>query len=367
MEYRIEVLSPIHIGSSKSYRPIDYIEKEEEVLIFDEKDVLSNIKESHMLNSQLLRGIGYTGKRAEYYKNLDHFIHKGIIDNSILDKVKVRAIKKIDDLKAKEIKGTMRNIQGTYIPGGTLKGIVRTAVFYHYVKNKGIDFIKKGIEEIKRNRKVKDIEDCIIGKFKKNILKDPFRFLRIRDVNIKGDVAVYQENIFNIKSYFLSDIIEVMCEGSYSEKFKFKTTLKKEIANKLDLDNELTSYLNEKNILKALYEYSKDIIEDEINYFSKNKAKLFNNSEILKELEKYKDLNKQESPIIRIGKSTGFKSHTLGLAVKQLDKDFYNREFIKFIRPPKYDKRYEFPKTRKFVGLSIAPKLLGFAIVKKAD
>jgi CRISPR type III-A-associated RAMP protein Csm5 len=367
LKYKIEVLSPIHIGSGISYKPIDYIENREEILIFDERDVLDNIQEIHMLNNEFLNGISYTGKRTEYYKNLDYFIDKGIIKKSILNKARIRAKNMSKDLKAKEIKGIMRNIQGPYIPGGTIKGIIRTAIFYDYIKKKGIDFVKKGIEEIKRNKKINSIEDFIIGRFKKDIVRDPFKFLRIRDVNIQGDVAVYEEHIFNTTSCFPTDVIEVISQGSFTEEFEFKLTIKDEVATKLELDKELVSYLKEEKIIQVLYTYAKDIIEDEIEYFTKNSSKTLNSKEILQELVKFKDINTEKSPILRIGKSTGYKSHTLGLAVKYLDENYYKTEFIRYIRPHKYDKRYEFPKTRKIIGNTVSPKLLGFTVLKKVD
>lgn len=375
MKYRIEVLSPIHIGSGNKYKPIDCIIKKQEVFIFDEKDVIKNIKGRYMLDSSFLSSISYSGKRAKFYQNLDSFIDSGIIDKNVLNKVKIKAKNKTTNIKGKEIQGIMRNLNGPFIPGSTLKGVVRTAIFYDYVKNKGINWIKAAIKEIKNNRKLNSIEDFIIGGEKKNVQKDPFRFLNIMDINLVEDnVSIYEESIFNMKSNFPGDILETINEGCLTEEFKFgitfkniKENIRNEMIDRLKLDKNLVSYLENKEILKALYEYSKDIIEEEIEYYKNCSSKVLNTSEILKQLQKFKDINTESSPIIRIGKGTGYLSHTLGIIIKRLDKNYYDREFIKYIRPPKHDEKYEFPKSRKFVGQAISPKLLGFALIKKVD
>src|SRR5690606_33699090 len=127
-------------------------------------------------------------KRSEYYKNLDYYINKGIIDDSIVDKYKVKAVNRSADLNGKQIYRTMRNIQGTYIPGSSIKGVIRTAILYDYVLKKGIDYIKEAVDFIERNRRSRfSIDDYIIyftntkKDNKKNIQGDPFKFLIVRD------------------------------------------------------------------------------------------------------------------------------------------------------------------------------------------
>ena len=79
------------------------------------------------------------------------------------------------------------------------------------------------------------------------------------------------------------------------------------------------------------------------------------------------DKNSIETPVIRIGKGKGYKSNTVGLAIKKMDKDYYLKEIKNIANPYKYDNNYEFPKTRKFVSSQLSPKLLGFAILEKVE
>ncbi len=367
-KYKVEILSPIHIGSGNEYRSIDYIEKKEEVWIFDEKDVIENISPKHSLDNELLNTISYGNQRKEYFKGLDDLINKGIIDKKILKHVKIKAHKKNNNLKVKEIKGMMRNFYGPYIPGGTIKGIIRTAILYDFLLNKGISYIKDAISRLKNNYRI-TIEDIIIGNGRKDIKKDPFRFLSIPDVNIQNDAAaIYGENIFNInKPPYPTDVIETISENNCTEDFSIHLDINRKVLMYLKIGKELIPYFNEEKILEVLYKYAKDLIQEEIEYFESCSVRQFNSKEILMDLRKYEKMNKIESPILRIGKSTGYLSHTVGLAIKKLDANYYNGEFLRFIKPPEYSKNYSFPKTRKFIGQAVAPKLLGFAVLKKVD
>lgn len=132
-------------------------------------------------------------------------------------------------------------------------------------------------------------------------------------------------------------------------------------------NEEIIAYFKEEELLRVLYQYSKDIIDDEIEYFKKNKFPLFNSKEVIESLQEIKTINSKESPVLRLGKGKGYKSNTVALAIKKLDKDYYMREINRIAKPPKYNKNYEYPKTRKFIGSTISPKLLGFTILEKVE
>lgn len=379
MAYRLKALTPIHIHSGDVLQPMEYMVQDEEVLIFDEMDVIRSIKENELLNDELLRSYAFSSKRSEYYKNLDYYINKGIIDDSIVDKYKVKAVNRSADLNGKQIYRTMRNIQGTYIPGSSIKGVIRTAILYDYVLKKGIDYIKEAVDFIERNRRSRfSIDDYIIyftntkKDNKKNIQGDPFKFLIVRDVNMaKNEVVIYDETIYNINRFITGNTIEAIKEGDYTESFKFEIIANEKnsqsLNKKVEYNLDLIKYLNTKEIMRVLYQFSNDIIEDEIEYFKQQNNNLFNSKEVIKKLKEIKDKNSIDSPVIRIGKGKGYKSNTLGLAIKKLDKDYYNREIKNIAKPYKYRERYEFPKTRNFVGSSVSPKLLGFTILEKVD
>lgn len=387
MAYRLRTLAPVHIHSGDILKPMEYIVKDEEVLIFDEIDVIGSIKENELLNKELLNTYTFSSKRSEYYKNLDYYINKGIIDKSIENKYKVKANNKVGKLDGKDIHRTMRNIKGPYIPGSTIKGVIRTAILYDYILHKDIGYIEDALNFIEKNsinrsgKKIAkyDIEDYIIyftntkEYNRKNIQGDPFKFIITRDVNfIYNKVEIYQQSIFNPsgKTPIPGNIIECVEKGDYTEEFYFSIEAKEEqtkgLKSEIDYNDELLSYFDKNKLLRALYKFSRDILNDEIEYFKKLKNHLFNSKEIIEALEDISNKNSEKSPVLRIGRHKGYKSNTLALAIKKLDKEFYNNN-IRKIANVKHGSKYEFPKTRNFVGNSIAPKLLGFTILEKVD
>lgn len=371
MAFILKFLSPVHIHSGEVVKSMNYMVRGDEVLIFDEIDVIQSVEQKELLNDELLRSFAaLDNRRKEYNKTLNYYIDKGIVSNSVIEKYKTKAINNIHDLSGQEIHRTMINIQGPYIPGSTLKGVTRTAILYDYLLNKGIGYIKDAVNFLNGRGRRFTIDDYIIygvdhnGWLPKDIQKDPFKFLGIKDINLVGnELEVYEEFIYNISGFIPGNVIETIKEGDYSEKFDFEIRVNEKLANKYN--NEILKYFNEKELLRVLHQYSKDIIEDELEYYKTNKHQLFNTKEIIESLEKLKSQNTTTSPVLRIGKGKGYKSNTVALAIKKLDKDYYMKEIKNIAKPPKYNKNYEYPKTRKYVNSSISPRLLGFTILKK--
>lgn len=373
MAFILKILSPVHIHSGEVVKSMNYTVRNKEVLIFDEIDVIQSIEQKEILNDELLRNFAASdNRRKEYNKTLNYYINRGIIHKSVIDKYKTKAINNVQDLSGQEIYRMMMNIRGPYIPGSTLKGAVRTAILYDYLLNKGIDYIKDAVDFLNYRGGRYLIDDYIIygvdnnGQLNKVIQKDPFKFLGIKDINMVGnELEVYEEFIYNISGFVPGNIIETIKEGDYSEEFDFEIRVNEKLSNMYN--EEILKYFNEEELLRVLHQYSTDIIDDELEYYKTNKHQSFNTKEIIERLEKIKSQNSINSPVLRIGKGKGYKSNTVALAIKKLDKNYYLKEIEKIANPPKYNKNYEYPKTRKFVNSIISPKLLGFTILEKAD
>ena len=371
MAYILKMLSPIHIHSGEVIKAMNYMVKDDKVLIFDEMDVIQSVKQQELLNDELLRNFASAGgRRREYNKTLDYYIDKGIIEESVVDKYKLKGNNYTGNLSGQEIYRTMINIQGPYIPGSTIKGVIRTAILYDYLLNKGIEYIKDAVKFLNKVRRF-SIDDYIIygvenGWLNKEIFQDPFKFLGVKDVNmVKKEVGIYDETIYNVENFIPGNVIETIQEGNESEQFVFEIRGHEKLVRKYN--QEIIKYFKEEELLRVLYQYSKDIIEDELEYYKINKHPLFNTKEVIETLKKIKAKNSIDSPVLRIGKGKGYKSSTVALAIKKLDRDYYTQEIKNISRPYRYNKNYEFPKTRKFVNPSVSPKLLGFTILEKVD
>jgi CRISPR type III-A-associated RAMP protein Csm5 len=126
--------------------------------------------------------------------------------------------------------------------------------------------------------------------------------------------------------------------AEYVEVIKKDTTIRlkiKEDFKNFILDSEINK--NNNNIKKVqdwkevCYEFSKDIIENEINFFKQR-----NKENIVKLYQELKELNQKDSPLLRIGKYKGKISQTLVLLSQK-------NECL----------RTSFPKTRRLVDNSI--------------
>lgn len=373
MAYILKILSPVHIHSGEVLRSINYMVKDHKVLIFDEIDVIQSVKENEILNDELLRNFTANNRRADHNRTLDYYINRGIIDSSIIGKQRTEAVNRVGDLTGQEIYRTMMNIKGSYIPGSSLKGVIRTAILYDYLINQGISYIKKAVRFLNsRGGRRFTIDDYIIygvdrsGWLRRDIQKDPFKFLSVKDINmISGELEIYEEQVYNVNNFISGNIIETIKVGGYSEKFDFEIRTNERISHRYN--QAIINYFTEDELLRVLYQYSRDIIDDELQYYKEQRHSLFNTREIIEKLEEIQSKNSITSPVLRLGKGKGYKSNTVALAIKKLDRDYYLREIKNIAKPFKYRKDYEFPKTRKFVDLSISPKLLGFTIAEKVN
>jgi len=97
------------------------------------------------------------------------------------------------------------------------------------------------------------------------------------------------------------------------------------------------------SILNCCYRFSKDLIKEEIDYFERNDKK-----DIVSGLKRLSALNREDSPVLRIGKDEGFLSVTVALAVKNKDFDLYKNTLIHAIKGKSYENPL-MPKTRKIV------------------
>lgn len=374
MAYILKILSPTHIHSGEVIRAMNYMIEDDKVLIFDELDVISSVKYNELLNDDLLRNFAASdSKRKEYNKTLDYYINKNIVEDSVVEKYKLVADNYVGNLSGQEIYGTMVNILGSYIPGSTIKGVIRTAIIYDYLLNKGIDYIKEAVNYLySKEGSCYTIDDYILYEVQENyginkdIQRDPFKFLGVKDMNMtQNRLGIYQETIYNIDNFIPGNVIEAIEPGDYTEEFDFKIRVNEKVSHRFNED--IIRYFEEKELLRVLYQYSKDIIQDELEYFKQNKHPAFNSKEAIEILEELDSINNLDKPVLRIGKGKGYKSNTIALAIKKLDRDYYVREIKNIAIPYKYNKNYEFPKTRKFVNSAVSPKLLGFTILEKVD
>lgn len=188
----IETLSPVHVGSGRFFqKQIEYVFGRENIGIVNEHKVLELIGEERIPAwvASIDKGEGLVTFLKGY--GLEFSLQKisGRIINIFCDKSLAK--------ESATLKEQLHNGQGLpYLPGSSIKGSLRTAVFNEIVREKYKNIDHNKLEN--RGRFTSSfLEKEIFGKDPNH---DVFRFLRVGDAYFKLNktVAVMMENI-NIK------------------------------------------------------------------------------------------------------------------------------------------------------------------------
>jgi len=293
----LTIKSPVHIGSGEKITKLEYIPEGRNIIIYSLNKFLSKLDENQLENII-----------AKIESNNE-------IDESLIRKY-LNDIKRyslnVNDTNINEIHEFIKTADKPYIPASEIKGAIRTAILYSIVKNNLQEFKDKlkFVNEDKNNKIAREIEEKAFGKISNDIMK----FFIVEDtkpVETQNLVAKKIE-IINTRKKF----------SEYAECLKKDTKLETKIKifqNRRELQNfKYNKYII--NWKKSCYEYAKDLIDAEKEYW-KDK-----NQEILKFYQNLENENTEENPLIRIGRFTGKLSHTIVLLSKTTG---YNISFPK--------------------------------------
>lgn len=298
MQLKFKTLSPIHIGSGETLAPLDYvvhkyifykIEQNRFYQFIEEKIpdgrrafagwISERFKEMKGVNdnkelSRMQKSINPFEFCKEYGKEYDLI---GFLRNSntgvaqmpvILDEKLSRVANKghaISLNQVREIVKTGRNVP--YIPGTSIKGVLRTALFYHYLTHfadwKEVSkMIKKLLsEKLKKERFSQELMQSVFfclmqnekGKEKNNDEQmDLLKVIRISDGKVKdakAQLEMAKVNIYLVKKekngQYTNLRAQVQGQTSYSEIIKAGAEIT------CDLDVDMYFLLRLKNLLKA--------------------------------------------------------------------------------------------------------------------
>ncbi len=366
---KLQVLSPIHIGTGEELSLWDFALRGNYMLVIRTDNVLEHLyrrdqdKYEEAL-SELEEGKG----------SIDKFLpreNEEIAEEWIAYKIGLHT--EVDKGRVKRVSSAIKNISiGSkpvlYIPASEIKGFIRTAVAYCYIRDNFKEFAPKFEKLHPKFSFKRAIEKDLFG----DVSNDLMKYLKVEDVY--GD---FSNQVIGVRIYLSSKVwvenVEAITDGE-SDSFTIK------IDNRL-LNAEMGSYI--KRWKKCCYEFSKDIIEAEIQFWKdlikneKNhtalirklgrlnkkefgdiagRVKNLNNNivrKVVNQLEIIKEGNSEGSPVIRIGKFTGYISHTIGLLLgKNLDE--FNNDGQQYNISPignhigaKHAKKYLFPLTRR--------------------
>jgi CRISPR-associated protein Csm5 len=385
MEGKMELItfSPLHIGDGGELIPFEYIKEDNKIKIYPFDYFIDKLFETYKEPKDLLPKLIELKEAAKngLKENLKDYFDKAKISVS----PKYEIITKVEILRGSNIKTFIKNLEGPYIPGSEIKGVLRTVFLYGILKKddktkkkflEKLSNIKPKIEKLEtihdndeKRRKKQEVEESI-SKLIENLEREIFRANQ-EDAQYDLFKAVTVSDSFSISCNNLYiDAIRVLNSSrdlrSYSEILKEGLRIKLDgfIDEKIALEglNKLTIF-NEKfknqNIEKVTWQFLKEsaidfylsLIEKEKNYVKNkiNDQELKNS--LLRQLEKLeiyiKEAKKSSKILIplRIGQHQGYLSITIMQLVKEERPDLFDAIFK--VSAPQV--RYELNKTRKVV------------------
>jgi CRISPR-associated protein Csm5 len=373
----IKILTPLHIGDGNKIYPIEFFKYKGKTYFIDENiffelmtieernDFLKFIKESKKVSlDEFLYG-NYNSQKKPNWK--------------LIERLKEKSYKEIESNIRGNIKTIIKIKKNPYIPGSEIKGAIRTAIIYNILKEnkeiyENIEFeiinlkqkYKSLVEQVKnkkgndgsvrkiKNTLVKSLSD--VSKNIENLLRirkdakyDLLKNLIISDSNAEDTkIKIGEINTINT-GRTMSEWIEYIDNGNFEFSININKLPHEKLIESINSNKLNKEFLTLDYIFKSIYEYSKDILEVEKEYFK-------NNNIIYSKLEKLEKENKLDSPLIRLGGYKGYLSNTVSLIVKNNNEELYDEFLVHCTKNTSYTFREVhkyFPKTRRILNDNI--------------
>lgn len=189
---QLETLSPIHIGAGQEkywQKGLDYYYKGRKVYILNQKKILLSLSPQERSNFNAKVSTGKGGEFLNlFFSNKDpHDFSDFVYESSIAPQ---------DDIRTH-----IRNGMGQpYIPGSSLKGAIRSAIFNHILKKERMSLKKYDDREGgERFKKPNELEKDVFGDITNNLM----HFIQVSDIIIPQEYLCVQHaktfNLYNDK------------------------------------------------------------------------------------------------------------------------------------------------------------------------
>lgn len=387
---QLTTVTPVHIGNGNVlHNNIDFVF--DKVNGYDYIGVVSPEKVMGLIPQGMMDKWVATIERGE---DIKEFVTRLSKDNVTLEDYSLRLIycpQKLELAQGEPMRELIHNGFGrAYIPGSSLKGAIRTALFAYFVKERELDIDRKIDFSGKTNPKF--MANKLSGElFGRDPNTDCLRFLQVGDayfedgcedvlnmININQrktrsfldkskhqlvEVVTSEEKsrIFNMK-IVVSEVLEKLIKDYNSfviEWNKDESRRRKNIIERLKITNlnELFSLLN--NHTASLIEEEKDIwLEDVDNDGVTEYIEALDG--VLKKVEECK----KGECVIRVGHASGWR-WTTGAWTEKILNDENWEKLVNVSRP--HNQRYDgfmFPKSRRVNSEGKEFNLLGFVKLK---
>ena len=340
---KLQTLTPIHIGDGTELQgnfEYLYFRDEKKIAVVDAEKVLGILGEDNM---------------GQWVACIDN--NKPLLPIIQQRKVGLKAIdvaERVIPLSIgtdKPIRTQTRGGNNPLLPGSSLKGALRTAIW--------AEWILDNPKTVQDNRNLKNFRggwsDEFVAKtvFGSDPNHDIFRLLQVGDATF-SETEAYETNVINkygddwrLKST-LTQFVEAIPAGkSTTIRLNHNNLLRKQA--KGDYFNRNAARVELSELFPLVNKHTSRLIEDEINYWNDKQ----NNPEALgdyvDEMERVFNISQScvaNECVIRVGWGSGFRSMTGDWHGAMTDDDYYR--LIKSLRP-KHPEELVFPKTTRFI------------------
>lgn len=235
----IEIVTPTFIWGGEEYSPTDYyVDKEKNKLYFiDRKKFTEEIIKKNLFD----KFINVSGN----IEKLKEFIKNNFQENMVIDEIDIDSVlsKELEKTLSRPIKTFIKDkfLFRPYIPGSTIKGIIRTAILDYKIKqfenDEAVNKVIQEIKKLKKELKEKKCNEKEFKKYKKNLfsLLNQFETIIFCNENRKNGRLQFDATKDILKTLFVSDFKPI--------KYKLRITKPKNRPFKNKTDNPIPTIL----------------------------------------------------------------------------------------------------------------------------
>jgi CRISPR type III-A-associated RAMP protein Csm5 len=336
MNLKISTVTPVHIGNGGRYTRAEFVARGDEIIRVDTNKIFT------LLNERA---------QERYIEELEdpHFRIEKYIKDIPLSEIKVYSARLKGGLPT-EIQEQIKTGGRAYIPGSSIKGAIRTAILYSQITDRNIEKLSRifDMKYWQREGELQRFVDGFLSGAGSPSYSSLLKFLQVVDTELASDVCVY--TVKSLKSerngwtWYKRRGREVV---TFHETIDVGEKLGCELMTNYDTDiyrdlklGEKERYIDIVEINRCIYEFSRDLIEHELEFAAKYQINFLRDF--------YADMrakNEEDAPVMKLGQGSGFMATTIGLKLKK--KPEVLEKVKRSLRGKTYP--YEFPKTRKII------------------
>lgn len=288
MKIRIRTITPTLVRSGEEISNVtecivDPINKELKII---DKDKLINVFEKRFKDPRPIIA-ELSSLIVSDNRNIEDFLRKKEIDINQVIRYSVKIESNIDRERRRSIYLPILTSEKAYIPGSTLKGIIRNALLFYYLDNN-----KNMQKELLEKRDTYIGEDILRVEIKR-METDTMRFITVRDTD---GIPLSELALYRIETPQRAQR-EVRNQGLYQyiiaipNKKDFSTEITVRISEKDNIPAYWKDFLNDKdkenNLWMALKKYSTKLVDKELEILERLKGSRKEGLEVIDSLIGY--------------------------------------------------------------------------------